>query len=123
MDVLTGVIVVKHSGPSFDRELVARHHLTVEARDDFGKGNRNTAQLIINIDDLNDNPPIFIQNKYEAVLLENEDHFEAPLVVEATDKDLNGEIMFNKQKKNYKNNLYISTYFIRTHLQEREVVR
>jgi len=64
MDTLTGVITVKHSGSSFDRELVARHHLTVEARDDFGKGNRNTAQLIINIDDLNDNAPIFILLAY-----------------------------------------------------------
>lgn len=98
MDALNGVIIVKHSGPSFDRELVARHHLTVEARDDFGKGNRNTAQLIINIDDVNDNAPVFIQNKYEAVLLENADHFEAPLVVEASDKDLNGQCLISKKK-------------------------
>ncbi|XP_018055353.1 PREDICTED: uncharacterized protein LOC108691909 [Atta colombica] len=90
MDPLTGVITVKHPGSSFDRELVARHYLTVEARDNLGKGNRNAAQLIINIDDVNDNAPIFLQNKYEAVLLENEDHFESPLIVEASDNDLNG---------------------------------
>ncbi|XP_018375495.1 PREDICTED: cadherin-23 [Trachymyrmex cornetzi] len=90
MNPLTGVITVKHPGSSFDRELVARHYLTVEARDNLGKGNRNAAQLIINIDDVNDNAPIFLQNKYEAVLLENEDHFESPLIVEASDNDLNG---------------------------------
>ncbi|KMQ96646.1 Cadherin-23, partial [Lasius niger] len=90
MDPLTGVITVKHPGPSFDRELVARHYLTVEARDDLGKGNRNAAQLIVNVDDVNDNAPIFLQNKYEAVLLENENHFESPLIVEASDNDLNG---------------------------------
>ncbi|KAL2733633.1 cadherin-23 [Vespula maculifrons] len=90
LDPISGVITVKQTGPSFDRELVSRHYLTIEARDDLGKGNRNTAQLIVNINDVNDNAPVFLQNKYEAVLLENEDHFEAPLVVEAFDIDLNG---------------------------------
>ncbi|OAD57365.1 Cadherin-23 [Eufriesea mexicana] len=87
---LTGVITVKEPGPSFDRELLSRHYLTVEARDDLGKGNRNTVQLIVNVNDVNDNAPVFLQNKYEAVLLENEDHFESPLIVEAFDIDLNG---------------------------------
>ncbi|XP_046612201.1 cadherin-23 isoform X1 [Neodiprion virginianus] len=87
---VTGVITVKQTGPSFDRELVSRHFLTVEARDDLGRGNRNSAQLIVSIDDINDNPPVFLQNKYEAVLLENEDSFESPLIVEAFDIDLNG---------------------------------
>ncbi|KAK0092521.1 hypothetical protein PV326_001229 [Microctonus aethiopoides] len=90
LNATSGIITVKQTGPSFDRELVARHYLTVEARDDLGKGNRNTAQLVINIDDVNDNPPIFLQNKYEAVLLENKREFELPLIVEAFDIDLNG---------------------------------
>lgn len=90
MDPLTGIITVKEPGTSFDRELVSRHYLTVEARDDLGKGNRNTVQLIVNVNDVNDNAPIFLQNKYEAVLLENEDHFQSPLIVEAFDIDLNG---------------------------------
>ncbi|KAG7212887.1 hypothetical protein KM043_002239 [Ampulex compressa] len=90
LDPITGIITVKEAGPSFDRELLSRHYLTVEARDDLGKGNRNTAQLIVNVMDVNDNPPVFLQKKYEAVLLENEDHFEAPLIVEAFDVDLNG---------------------------------
>nr|XP_033326560.1 cadherin-23 isoform X1 [Megalopta genalis]XP_033326561.1 cadherin-23 isoform X1 [Megalopta genalis]XP_033326562.1 cadherin-23 isoform X1 [Megalopta genalis] len=90
MDRQTGVITVTEPGPSFDRELMARHYLTIEARDDLGKGNRNTAQLIVNINDVNDNAPVFLQNKYEAVLLENEGNFESPLVVEAFDIDLNG---------------------------------
>lgn len=64
--------------------------MTVEARDDLGKGNRNTAQLIINIEDVNDNAPMFLANKYEARLLENEKEFENPLVLEARDLDLNG---------------------------------
>lgn len=93
MDPLTGIITVKEPGTSFDRELVSRHYLTVEARDDLGKGNRNTVQLIVNVNDVNDNAPIFLQNKYEAVLLENEDHFQSPLIVEAFDIDLNGSIL------------------------------
>lgn len=89
---LSGVITVKQpGGDSFDRELVSSHFLTVEARDDLGKGNRNTAQLIINIEDVNDNAPIFVANKYEARLLENEKEFEIPLVLEARDIDLNGK--------------------------------
>ena len=90
------MITIKHTGPSFDRELVSRHYLTVEARDDLGKGNRNTAQLIVNINDVNDNPPVFLQNKYEAVLLENAERFESPLIVEAFDIDLNGTNIFIK---------------------------
>lgn len=86
----TGVISIKQTGPGFDRELVSRHYLTVEARDDLGRGNRNTAQLIVNIDDVNDNPPMFLQNKYEAVLLENKKVFESAVKIEAFDIDLNG---------------------------------
>lgn len=91
INVITGVVTLKQQGGNaFDRELVDRHYLTVEARDDMGHGNRNTVQLIINIEDVNDNPPIFIQSRYEARLLENKEHFENPLVVEAKDLDLNG---------------------------------
>ncbi|XP_063530997.1 cadherin-23 [Cydia strobilella] len=91
LNPISGVITVKQAGgDSFDRELVSRHYLTVEARDDLGKGNRNTAQLIVNIEDVNDNAPMFLANKYEARLLENERQFENPLVLEARDIDLNG---------------------------------
>ncbi|XP_076254709.1 cadherin 88C [Rhynchophorus ferrugineus] len=87
----SGVITVKTAGgPSWDREQISRHYLTVEARDDLGNGNRNTVQLIINIGDENDNSPVFAQNKYEARLLENKNGFEIPLRVEARDDDLNG---------------------------------
>lgn len=107
----TGVITVKQTGPGFDRELVARHYLTVEARDDLGKGNRNTAQLVVNINDVNDNPPIFIQSKYEAVLLENKLQFESSLTVEAFDIDLNGtknsEIVYSLVSSEFSRNFTI----------------
>jgi len=123
MNPLTGVITVKHAASSFDRELVARHYLTVEARDDLGRGNRNTVQLIVNIDDVNDNAPVFLQNKYEAVLLENENRFESPLIVEASDNDLNGQIALRE--------ILASSFCLMIHfhatlalrLQERETAR
>lgn len=92
MHPVSGIITVKTSGgPSWDRELVARHHLTVEARDDLGHGNRNTVQLVVNIHDVNDNPPVFAHSRYEARLRENDPDFEMPLKVDATDADLNGK--------------------------------
>ncbi|XP_013175482.1 PREDICTED: cadherin-23 [Papilio xuthus] len=112
LNEITGVITVKQSGDgSFDRELISRHYLTVEARDDQGNGNRNTAQLVINIEDVNDNAPMFLANKYEARLLENEEHFENPLIVEARDADLNGtknsHIEYSIVGGDYKNNFTI----------------
>ncbi|XP_063377540.1 cadherin-23 [Cydia fagiglandana] len=112
LNPISGVITVKQAGgDSFDRELVSRHYLTVEARDDLGKGNRNTAQLIVNIEDVNDNAPMFLANKYEARLLENERQFENPLVLEARDLDLNGtknsHIEYSIVGGEYRNNFSI----------------
>lgn len=91
LNAVTGAISINSPGGSaFDRELVAKHYLTVEARDDLGKGNRNTVQLVINLEDVNDNAPQFFQSRYEAILVENKMTFENPLVVEAKDVDLNG---------------------------------
>lgn len=67
-----------------DRETTAQHFVTVEARDSNGLGNRNTVQLVISVDDVNDNVPRFLQQKYEARLNENEDSFLTPLIVQVT---------------------------------------
>ncbi|XP_037943445.1 cadherin-23-like [Teleopsis dalmanni] len=91
LDPISGTISIKQAGgEAFDREIISRHYLTVEAIDNVGLGNRNTAQIIINIDDVNDNAPIFLQRSYEAKLLENKFEFETPLMLEARDIDLNG---------------------------------
>jgi hypothetical protein len=47
---------------------------------------------VINVEDVNDNAPVFLQSKYEARLWENHMEFESPLYIEAVDLDLNGEI-------------------------------
>lgn len=70
------------------------HYLTIEARDDLGRGNRNTVQLLVHIEDVNDNAPIFNQNHYEVRLKENEWKFEVPLKVDARDVDLNGTNLY-----------------------------
>lgn len=90
LDPITGAITIKSEKPTFDRELISKHYLVVEARDDLGLGNRNTVQLVIHVEDVNDNAPQFLQNTYEARLLENEENFDSPLFIEATDADLNG---------------------------------
>ncbi|CAH0714568.1 unnamed protein product, partial [Brenthis ino] len=115
LNPISGVITVREAGDeNFDRELVSRHYLTVEARDDQGKGNRNTVQLIINIEDVNDNAPMFLANKYEARLLENELEFENPLFLEARDIDLNGtknsHIEYSIVGGDYKNNFSIDPH-------------
>ncbi len=43
----------------FDREKSSLHYLTVEARDDLGKGNRNNVEIVVHIIDVNDNAPRF----------------------------------------------------------------
>lgn len=92
---VSGVITVKTpGGPSWDREQVSRHFLTVEARDDLGNGNRNSVQLTINLEDVNDNSPVFVQAKYEARLSENQPEFQTLLRVEARDADLNGQFNY-----------------------------
>jgi len=58
---------------------------------------RNTVQIIVNVDDVNDNAPVFLQSRYEARLWENHMEFESPLYIEAVDLDLNGEINFYKR--------------------------
>ncbi|CAG9764225.1 unnamed protein product [Ceutorhynchus assimilis] len=91
IDPISGILTVKTAGgPSWDREQAPRHYLSIEARDDMGNGNRNSVQLTINLEDVNDNSPLFIQNKYEARLMENQLSFEKFLRVEARDADLNG---------------------------------
>ncbi|XP_076057455.1 cadherin 88C isoform X2 [Oratosquilla oratoria] len=91
LDPLTGVITLKDEN-ALDREKVATYFLTVEARDDQGRGNRNTVGVRVLVEDVNDHPPIFLQRRYEANLRENSEAFEEPFFVTARDDDLNGTV-------------------------------
>ncbi|XP_067619192.1 cadherin-23 [Eurosta solidaginis] len=113
---ITGVITIKQPGDTaFDREIISLHYLTVEAIDNIGIGNRNTAQIILNIEDVNDNAPIFVQRQYEARLLENKAEFETPLLLEARDIDLNGtensQITYEIVEGLYRDNFSIDALF------------
>ena len=90
LDPISGVITVKRSDHNFDRELSAQHFLTVEARDANGSGNRNTVQLILNITDVNDCSPKFFHDKYEARIYENNNDFDQPIRITASDEDMTG---------------------------------
>ncbi|XP_025090923.1 cadherin-23-like [Pomacea canaliculata] len=71
-----------------DRETTASYILLVQAQD--GGGLLNVTSLTISISDVNDNPPVFRRNQYEAILPEGEKNFTRPLRLEATDEDEQG---------------------------------
>lgn len=54
---------------------------------------RNTVVVKVVVEDVNDHPPVFLQQKYEARLLENSDTFPESFVVSARDNDLNGNYL------------------------------
>ena len=89
LDRKSGVISLGNQ-TVFDREKNDFHFLTVEARDDLGRGNRNTVELLIRLTDVNDNAPVFDQNDYSGFLKENSLDFEQPVYVSAHDNDENG---------------------------------
>ncbi|XP_054435332.1 cadherin-5 isoform X1 [Pteronotus mesoamericanus] len=58
-----GVISTKHS--NLDREVQARYEIVVEAQDAQGlQGESGTATVLVTLQDINDNFPIFTQTKY-----------------------------------------------------------
>ena len=64
--------------------------MTVEARDNLGRGNRNTVELLIKVLDVNDEKPKFKQDSYEVSIAENSRDFTTPFHVHADDADENG---------------------------------
>ncbi|KAH7637786.1 cadherin-23-like protein [Dermatophagoides farinae] len=95
LNPMTGIITVKNDTDNkdsrnsvyFDREQHTQHFLIVEARDAAGFGNKNTVQLVINITDVNDQVPRFLQSSYTGRIYENQKRFEQDLFVSALDDD------------------------------------
>lgn len=73
----TGLVTVA-MGSSLDREIAAKLELSVEARDDNGTGNIGVTPLIVNLLDVNDNPPIFEKDVYEFMLNSDLTNFTSP---------------------------------------------
>ncbi|OQR74996.1 cadherin-23-like [Tropilaelaps mercedesae] len=72
LDPISGEVTIGTDEHVFDRETVPHFLVTVEARDELGKGGRNTVQLEVFLEDVNDNPPLFNLPVYEARLREND---------------------------------------------------
>ncbi|OCT82341.1 cadherin-15 [Xenopus laevis] len=73
-----------------DREVVGSYNLTVQVADMLGEGLTSTARVIITIEDINDNPPEFMQ-EFSMEVPENKSNLDIARV-NVTDKDLPGSI-------------------------------
>ncbi|CAB1425059.1 unnamed protein product [Pleuronectes platessa] len=81
-----------------DRENQAAYTLVVEAIDNGPAGSRRTgtATVFVEVQDVNDNRPIFLQNSYETSILESVPIGTSVLQVQATDADQgeNGRVLY-----------------------------
>ncbi|XP_055018856.1 cadherin-23 [Boleophthalmus pectinirostris] len=81
-----------------DRETQASYTLIIEAIDNGPAGSRRTgtATVFVEVQDVNDNRPIFLQNSYETSVLETVPTGTSILQVQATDADQgeNGRVLY-----------------------------
>lgn len=94
----TGVITVAECdtpgrGNCIDYETRNSYYLSYQAND--GYGHSSVVPLTINIMDSNDNPPIFLREKYFAIIDEGATKFEPPLKVKARDADVTSIITYS----------------------------
>ncbi|KAG8186276.1 hypothetical protein JTE90_004620 [Oedothorax gibbosus] len=112
LDPVTGDLTLIRDGV-LDRERVPEFALTVEARDDVGKGTRSTAEVRVAIADANDNAPLFLQPRYDAVLNPDMRNFYEPLRVQAYDADdpgPNSDITYEIVNGNYQEKFLIDPH-------------
>ncbi|XP_078387064.1 cadherin-23 [Cetorhinus maximus] len=93
---------------NLDRETQVSYTLILEAIDNGPAGSRKTgtATVYIRVLDVNDNRPIFLQNTFEASVLENITASISVVQVEATDADegVNGKVLYRILSGNAKDN-------------------
>ncbi|KAI4872497.1 hypothetical protein NFI96_021250 [Prochilodus magdalenae] len=81
-----------------DRETQASYTLVIEAIDNGPAGDRKTgtATVYVEVLDVNDNRPIFLQNSYETTIVESVPRGTSILQVQATDADQgeNGRVLY-----------------------------
>ncbi|XP_067899243.1 uncharacterized protein [Heterodontus francisci] len=80
-----------------DREKTSSHRLVLIAKDGGAPERSGTAEILIIVQDVNDNPPVFSQSVYRANLLENIPKGTVVIKLNATDLDdgSNGEIVYS----------------------------
>lgn len=74
-------MITVSSSSFLDREKTSRLGLTVESRDEDGRGLKGTASLVVNILDVNDNPPVFEKGVYEFLLNSELTNFTMPAFI------------------------------------------
>uniref|UniRef100_T1L1Z0 Cadherin domain-containing protein n=1 Tax=Tetranychus urticae TaxID=32264 RepID=T1L1Z0_TETUR len=94
----TGVITVAECdtpgrGNCIDYETRSSYYLSYQANDGFGQ--TAVVPLKINVMDSNDNPPVFLRDKYTAIIDEGSTKFEPPLRVKARDPDFTSVITYS----------------------------
>ncbi|XP_076365618.1 cadherin-86C-like isoform X2 [Tachypleus tridentatus] len=82
----TGEVTLKSSS-GLDRENVPEYTLTIEARDDLGRGNRNVTRLVLRLLDVNDNKPAFARPRYDVILNSELSGFDRRIFISAQDPD------------------------------------
>lgn len=118
---LTGVVQIA-PGQSLDRERQSTIILTVSAEDSPGKPSEkrmSTTEIVVDVLDVNDNPPSFSQKSYSAVIPENSDLNSLVANISASDPDEGpgGEIRFELLNEGDANGLFkinVNTGEIRT---------
>ncbi|XP_045202941.2 protein dachsous-like [Mercenaria mercenaria] len=73
---------------SLDRELKAAYNLTIVAADSGSPPLSASKSFLLQIQDINDNAPVFSKNQYEAVVDEMSEPESSVISVTATDKDI-----------------------------------
>ena len=94
IDKQTGSISVNQA---LDYEEIPVYNILIQAKDRGFYSKSSTSSVKIILQDVNDNPPIFEQNLYEAKLLENSPSgtFVTQMIAEDLDSPKNAEIVYN----------------------------
>lgn len=84
---------------SVDREQIPAYNLSVTCQDKDDQALNSTLQVRVNIEDANDNAPVFSQRRYSRTLSEGKKDGEYVLQVSASDPDadLNGVVRYSLQ--------------------------
>ncbi|XP_060035603.1 protocadherin alpha-8 isoform X5 [Erinaceus europaeus] len=82
---------------SLDREEATEHNLILMATDEGKPELTGTMQLLITVQDVNDNAPVFQQSEYEVKILENSDNGTIVIRLNASDPDegANGDVLYS----------------------------
>ncbi|XP_043267820.1 uncharacterized protein Cad86C [Venturia canescens] len=121
IDPNTGVVTVALGNIILDREMTALLELSIEGRDEEGKGLRGTVPLIINLLDVNDNAPIFQKETYEFTLNEDSTNFTMPALIKALDADAeppNNQVRYEIIHGNYENKFHLDEVTGELYLRE-----